>query len=73
MQSNLDAAITDTAAKEATYQADVSNVSTIQTNIAAATSPLAPAQAQLSTDAQAFNDSLDALAAAAVAAKVTVS
>ena len=73
MQSNLDAAITNTAALEATYQADVSNVATIQTNIAAATSPLGPAQAQLSTDATAFNASLDALAAAAVAAKVTVS
>ena len=68
MQSNLDAAITNTAALEATYQADVSNVATIQTNIAAASSPLGPAQAQLSTDATAFNASLDALAAAIDAA-----
>ena len=72
MQSTLDQAITDAAAKEATYGADVTNVATIQTAIDSATAPLAPAQQQLAADATAFNASLDALAAAATAAKVPV-
>lgn len=70
MQSALDAAITAAAAKEATYAADVDNVTKIQAAIDAATSPLAPAQAQKADDAAAFNSSLDDLSAAALAAKV---
>ena len=70
MNTPLDNAITAAAAAEGTYTSDVANVSTIQTAIATATAPLAPAQAQLNTDAIAFNATLDALAAAATAAKV---
>ena len=70
MNTPLDNAITAAAAAEATYQADVTNVATIETNIETATAPLAPAQAQLGTDALAFNASLDALSSAALAAKV---
>ena len=72
MQSALDAAITKASSAEATYSADVQNVANIQTAIETASAPLAPAQAQLSTDASAFNASLDALSQAALAAKVTV-
>lgn len=72
MNSALDNAITAASAAEATYNADLTNVSNIQTAIAAASSGLAPAEAQLSTDAAAFNASMDALSAAALAAKVTV-
>lgn len=72
MQSALDSAITNASAAEATYSADVNNVQTIQTAIQTATQPLAPAQAQLATDADAFNASLDALSGAALAAKVIV-
>ena len=82
MQSALDALITDASAKEATYTADSASVLSIQANIqattdgattaiAAATAPLAPAQALVTSDAAAFNASLDALAAGAIAAKVT--
>ena len=70
MQSPLDAAITATAAAEATYAADVTNQATIETAIAAATTPLDAAKAQTATDAVAFNAALDALSAAALAAKV---
>jgi len=70
MQSALDTAITDTAAAEAAYNSDVITVGNIQTAIVTATAPLAPAQSQLSIDANAFNNSLDALSAAALAAKV---
>ncbi len=42
----------------------------IQTAIATASSPLAAAQAAVATDVAAFNDSMDALSAAALAAKV---
>ncbi len=70
MQSALDQAITEAAAAEATYSADVANIATIQTAIDQATSPLAPAQDKQKTDAVAFNAALDALAAAATAAKV---
>lgn len=61
MQSALDQAITVVAAAEATFQSSVGNVATIQSNIAAATSPLAPAQTQLSTDQAAYVASLQAL------------
>ena len=57
-------------AAEATYSADVTNVATIETAIATATAPLTAAQTQAATDATAFNASLDALSAAALAAKV---
>jgi hypothetical protein len=68
----LDSAIADAAAKEATYSADLQNVSSIQISISQASSGLVPAQAQLATDAKAYNDSLDALISAATAAKVTI-
>lgn len=71
MQSALDAAITDTSAKEATLTADQGSLANIQTAIATATSPLAPAQALVSADVIAFNASLDALSAAALAAKIS--
>ena len=70
MNTPLDNAIVAASAAEATYNADLANVATIQTSIETATAPLAPAQAQLSNDAMSFNAALDALAAAAVAAKV---
>lgn len=70
MNTPLDNAITAAAAAEATYEADANNVATIETAIATATAPLGPAEAQLNTDAIAFNTTLDALAAAATAAKV---
>jgi hypothetical protein len=72
MNSQLDTALQAAAAAEATYNADVSNVGNIQSAIAAATAPLAPAQAQLGTDAAAFNTTLDGLSAAALAAKVPI-
>jgi len=72
MQSALDQSITAASTAEATYNSDVANVATIQAAIAAATTPLAPAQAQLATDAAAFNAALQALSAAALAAEVTV-
>lgn len=72
MNTPLDLAISAAAGAEGTYSADLQNVSNIQTAIETATAPLAPAQAQLSTDAVAFNKALDDLAAAATAAKVTV-
>lgn len=70
MNTPLDNAITAAAAAEATYNADVENVATIEGAISAATTPLLPAKAQLSTDASNFNAALDALSAAALAAKV---
>ncbi len=70
MQSTLDAAITATAAAEATYAADSNSVLTIQAAIESATTPLAPALDQQKADAIAFNAALDALSAAALAAKV---
>ena len=71
MNTALDNAITAAAAAEATYQADVDNVATIQTAISTATAPLPAAQAKAGADAAKFNEALDALAAAATAAKVT--
>jgi hypothetical protein len=70
MQSALDLAITATAAAEATFAADSANVDAIKAAIDSATAPLAPAEAQKSTDAASFNAALDALSAAALAAKV---
>lgn len=68
MQSALDQAITAAAAAEAAYNADAVNVATIQTNIAAASNGLAPAQAQQATDAAAAVAAYQALSAAALAA-----
>ena len=70
MNTQLDTALQAAAAAEATYNADVANVATIQTAIDTATAPLAPAKAQLATDAAGFNAALDSLSAAALAAKV---
>lgn len=70
MNTALDNAWTATAAAEATYTADLGNVAQIQAAIDAATAPLAPAEAQLATDKTAFNDSLDALSKAVLAAKI---
>jgi len=72
MQTQLDQAITAAAAAEATALADQTNIATIQTAIATATSPLAPAQAQYVTDATAFNATCDALSAAALSSKITL-
>lgn len=72
MNTPLDNAITAAAAAEAVYSTDQDNVTAIKTAVDAAQAPLPAAQAKLSTDAQAFNDSLDALASAATAAKITV-
>lgn len=72
MQSALDQAITTASAAEATYEADVTNVSNIEAAIQTATAPLAPAQAQMATDATAFNAALQALSTAALAAQVPV-
>lgn len=71
MQSALDQAITKASTAEATYAADVANVTNIQQAIDAATTPLVPAQQQASADAAAYNASLDDLIAAAQAAKVS--
>lgn len=68
----LDTAINAVSAAEATYNADTATVSQIETAIAAAQAPLPGAQATQAQDAIAFNQSLDALAAAAQAAKVAV-
>lgn len=72
-QSALDQAITTAAAGEATYNSSFQNVANIQIAIDTATTPLAPAKAQLVTDATSYNASLDALSVAAIAAKVPTS
>ena len=69
----LDQAIQAVTAAEATFYADVATVANIQTAIATATGPLAPAQAQVATDVTAFNTALDAVIAAAQAAKIPAS
>ncbi|HLZ39415.1 MAG TPA: hypothetical protein VKQ11_00540 [Candidatus Sulfotelmatobacter sp.] len=70
MNSTLDTALQNAAAAEATYQASLGNVATIQTAIDTATTPLEPAKAKLATDATAFNAAMDTLSQAALAAKV---
>jgi hypothetical protein len=70
MNSALDNAITAAAASEATYTSSVASVATIETAIATAQAPLAPAQDQLAKDATDFNAKLDGLSQAALAAKV---
>lgn len=54
MQSLIDQKQAAAAAAEGVYSNDLANVATIQTNIAAATSPLVAAQAQLATDQAAY-------------------
>lgn len=66
----LDQAIQATTAAEATYVADSASVTNIKTSIETATAPLAAAEATVAVDVTAFNDALDALSAAALAAKV---
>lgn len=70
MGSALDQAITAASAAEATYNADVNNIATIEAAIATATAPLAPAQAQLATDTASYNAALQALISAAEAAMI---
>lgn len=72
MPNTLDTAIQAVTAAEATYNADNASVTNIEASIATATAPLAAAQATVATDVSTFNASLDALAAAAVAAKIPV-
>lgn len=73
MQSALDQAITAASTAEATYTADVNNVASIQSSIATATAPLAPAQTQLTTDTEAYVTALNALSAAALAQVTSLS
>ena len=61
MQSPIDQAITAAAAAESTYNSDLANVASIETAIEAATSPLAPAQAQLATDTATYVTALQTL------------
>lgn len=70
MSTALDTAIAAATAAEAAYNTDVQNVATIQEAITTATAPLAAAQAQQATDVTALNNALDALSAAALAAKI---
>jgi hypothetical protein len=73
MATTLDAAIQAVTAAEATYNADTATVTNIETAIAQATTPLAPAQATVATDVTAYNAALDTLIAAATAAKIPTS
>lgn len=66
----LDQAIQGVTAAEATYNADTASVANIETSIATATAPLAAAQATVSADVTTYNGALDALIAAATAAKI---
>jgi len=72
MNSPLDSQITATAASEATYLADVANVATIQTSIATATTPLAPAQTQLLNDEGVLYTNLQTLSALALSYAATL-
>lgn len=66
----LDQAIQGVTAAEATYNADTASVANIETSIATATAPLAAAQATVTSDVTTYNGALDALIAAATAAKI---
>lgn len=70
MQSDLDKAMAAAGAAEATFNGDVTTVANIKTAIKTATDPLQPALDQEKADAQAYNDSLDAVSKAAQAAKI---
>ena len=61
MNSPIDQAIAAASAAEATYNSDVANVANIETAIQTATSPLAPAQAQLTSDQAAYVAALQTL------------
>jgi hypothetical protein len=65
MGTQLDQAISAVSAAEATYNSDTQNIANIQTAIATATAPLAPAQAQLATDTTSYVAALNALISAA--------
>lgn len=65
MQEPVDQAISDAAAAEATWTSAGENVSTIQTAISAAQSPLPDAQNKLATATTAYGAALQALAQAA--------
>jgi hypothetical protein len=65
MGSNLDTAINAVSAAEATWNADVANVANIEASITQAQTPLAPAQATLATDTQAYVAALNAVVTAA--------
>jgi hypothetical protein len=58
MTDALTAALTAVSAAEATYLADQNNVASIQASIETATWPLAPAQAQVAADAQAYSNAV---------------
>ena len=72
MTSKLDTAIASAMSAEATYLADTAAVANIQTAIDTATSPLAGAKATVTADIATFNAALDAVSAAALAAKIPV-
>jgi hypothetical protein len=57
---------------EAAVLADQTNVSAIQDAIASSTSPLGPAQAQLSADIVTFNSALQNVSQVALAAQLPV-
>jgi hypothetical protein len=72
MNSPLDQAITAAAASESAIATDQTNISNIQAAIAAATTPLAPAQAQLVTDVQAGLANYQALSKAVADAEAVL-
>lgn len=65
MTTPLDDAIATTSKAEAVFINDQQNVATIQAAINSATSPLQPAQDQLTTDTTAYKQALTNLAAVA--------
>jgi hypothetical protein len=73
MNTDLDNALTAVTAAEATYNADVANVATIQTAIDTATAPLTPAKQLAATDGANFVSALKNLASVATAAADAVS
>jgi hypothetical protein len=70
--TNLDTLSAAAAQAEQAYTTDQTTITSIQASIDTATAPLLPMETQLATDAVAFNASLDALSAGALAAKVPV-
>jgi len=65
--TTIDQAVQAVTAAEATYEADLNNVASIQSNIATATAPLATAQATLATDIASYINALNNLSQAALA------
>lgn len=72
MTPTLDQAVTAVTAAEATYNADVNNVATIEANVSTASAPLPAAQAQVATDQTAYVSALNDLVAAAQAKIATL-